>query len=87
MRKRTVSLSDLSESLAIKRLLAKACEMGISNLIVEGDNKVVWRGVPAKCNDRLGHLICLGEYQLLRTSFLVAIGVGLEGYVIQLQMG
>lgn len=60
MHKRIVSLSDFIESLAIKRPLAKACEMGIGTLIVEGDKKVVWRGVPVKCNGRLGHLICLG---------------------------
>ena len=35
MHKRIVSLSDLIESLAIKQPLAKACEMGIGNLIFE----------------------------------------------------
>ena len=35
MHKRIVSLSVLTESLAIKQPLAKACEMGIGNLIFE----------------------------------------------------
>lgn len=35
MHKRIVSLSDLIGSLAIKQPLAKACEMGIGNLIFE----------------------------------------------------